>query len=472
MAGSVEDSVYFESIDEEPVTNNIPPHAADVEVAVLGAMMRHEAAADRSSVRAFLKSEHFYNPTHQKIYEAMCAIGDRDEPIDLVTVKAELERNHTLNACGGIGALIDIADSVFTAANAEAHGRIVLELAIRRQMIAIGRRVTDQAISGPGDITEFIESLQSQVTQITIDSQAGMKGVAKMSELTSKASALIDDAQAGKQVGICGTGIRSLDRKIRALREQDLIVIAARPSMGKTSLACDIIMHVARQGIPCAFFSIESGATPIVTRMACAEAKVSLVEAMNGGLSNDEVVALSDAFGRIHTLPIWIDSSGQLSNTMFASRAQKMVRGFGVRVIAVDYVQQMDGPAKSENKHHEVSAIIQTLKAVAHDLNVCVIALSQMNRDTEKRGKGQGAELSNMRESGKIEEVADIVLFPEVAWPADDTPEEQMPSVLDAKLRIKKHRNGPKGMCHCLYLPKSLTFVNQDWSRNADQRTA
>jgi replicative DNA helicase len=457
-------------IPDDDIAERIPPNSVDVECCVLGAMMRHEAAADRASVRGFLRPEHFYRPAHRTIYSAMCAIGDRDEPIDIATTAAELERNGDLDKCGGRAALVDIADSVFTAANAEAHGRLILEKAILRQLIRLGASASDKAQSSPGDLTEFVESIQQQLTAITLDSQAGMRGISKLSGLTSKASAVIDAAQRGEKVGICGTGLHTLDRKIRALREQDLIIIAARPSMGKTSLACDIILHAAGQGVPCAFFSIESGDVPIVIRMACARAHVSLIRTISGGLTDDEVVRVSDALGQIHTLPIWIDASAQLSNVMFAARAQKLVRGYGVKIIAVDYIQQMDGPAKSENEYREVSAIVNTLKAVANELHVCVIGLSQMNRESDKRSKSQGAELSGMRASGKIEEAADIVIFPEVAWPDEDTQEDQMPPALEAKLRVKKHRNGPKGTCPCLYLPASLTFVNKDMT-NADQRT-
>lgn len=461
------DETRFESIDREFV-GRIPPQAQDVEMAVLGAMMRHEAAADRSSVRGFLKPEHFYKPSHRKIYAAMCDVGDRDEPIDLATTAAELERTGDLDKCGGRAALVEIADSVFTAANAETHGRIVLEKAILRQIIKLGQFTTDKPHNAPGDLTELVDEIQSQLTSITLESQAGMRGISRLSDLTGKASDVIDAAQRGEKIGICGTGLHSLDKKIRALREQDLVIIAARPSMGKTSLACDILLHAARQGVPCAFFSIESGDVPIVTRMACSQAKVPLVKALSGGLTDDEVARVSDAFGQIHTLPIWIDATSTMTHTMFAARAQKLVRGHGIKIIAVDYIQQMDGPANAQSEHHELSAIVKKLKAVASDLGVCVIALSQMNRESEKRGKDQGKELQNMRGSGKIEEAADIVIFPEVAWPDDNTPEEQMPDVLEAKLRIKKHRNGPKGVCLCTYLPKSLTFQNREFEHHAD----
>lgn len=459
MAGSEE----FDDV------NDVPPHSPDVEVAVLGAMMRSEAAADRASVRGFLKPEHFYIPTHRKVYQAMCDIGDRDEPIDLVTVCAELERKGILAQCGGRAAMVDIADSVFTAANAEAHGRIVLEKSILRQLITLGNHVSDKSRESPGDITEFVEEVQSRVTDITLNSQAGMRGITKVAGLASKALQVIERAQSGEQVGICGTGITTLDKKIRALREQDLVVIAARPSMGKTSLVCDILLHAARQGVPCALFSVESGDVPIVIRMACSIAKVSLVKAMNGGLGSDDMVSVSNAIAEIYELPIWIDRSEQLSNVMFAARAQKLVRGYGIKVIGIDYIQQMDGPAKSENKHHEVTAIIQTIKRVALQLDVCCIALSQMNREADKGQNRSNKELSNMRDSGKIEEAADIVIFPEIDWPDENTSEEQMPATLEAKLRVKKHRNGPKGLCPCLYLPTSLTFVNKDWT-HADQR--
>lgn len=435
----------------QAVEGAVVPQAPDAEAAVLGAMMRDGEAA--VAVQGILKPDHFYAVAHRKIYRAMVALSIRGEPIDLATVAGELEKAGDLDKCGGAAALMDIADSVYTAVNAPAHARIVLEKAALRTFISRCEEAHAACYAAPGDAADLIEVTQAHLSDLVADLGAGKDQYRSAGSILPETTEAIEAYRHGGSGNLIPTGFYRLDEMLGGLRAGELVVIAGRPSMGKTALGLTIAVQIEA---PVAIFSLEMSDTALVERMVCAQANIAMHRLRCGTLSHEEYDRLGTGMAAISRRQIFIDQSVTLSAAAFRARAQKIVRQTGAKIIIVDYIQLMTGPVKSENRQTEIAAISRTMKAVARDLGVCVVAISQLSRAVEQRGGDRKPMLSDLRESGAIEQDADAVLF---VW--RPIVYDKSAGKTDAEIIVAKQRNGPTGAVPVVFLPEPIKFANR-----------
>lgn len=440
------------------------PAAIEVEQAVIGAAIKDPVAA--TTAAAMLRPEHFYRSQHQKIFSAICGLVENGEAVDYSTVVGELDRRGQLGAVGGrVGALFECADSIFTSANIEQHSRIVLEKASLRRLIALADATRHSCTNGYGTLSDLLAETQTQLLNISADSQVGDKGIVVWDDMALQVNELLDDVANKRKTGICRTGISDLDRRIGALRAGQLITIGGRARMGKTAFAVSLILNVCkRERVPTAMFSLEMQSQDIALRIACAEAGVSFHKAINSPLSNEENFSIQEAQGRLYGMPFTLDEAPGLNINRLVGRSQNLIRKKKVQVIIVDYVQIVPGPKSAQNREQEVSAVIRTLKAVAKDNGVVVIALAQLSREAERRLKESEKRpvLTDLRETGAIEQESDVVIFPYRTIKYDDNDNEVYSAAPQpGEIIIGKQRNGPTGIVKAMWFPERMLWTGQ-----------
>jgi replicative DNA helicase len=455
--------IDFNSPQPVSAEGRVPPQAMDIEVAVLGAMlMEKEAVAKAIEI---LDDTAFYKPAHQSIFQAMMTLFERSEPIDLITLTEELRRRGELEKIGGEYYLTELTNKVASAANVEYHAHIVLEKALMRQLIHSSSEVINRAYSETEDTLGLLDEAEQKIFDIS--EQRMKKSFMSMNVAVHKTMDLLQSIH-GKHSGVTGipSGFADLDSLTGGFQQSDLIIIAGRPSQGKTALVLSLsrnasVLHDVSIGI----FSLEMSAQQLVMRLMCAEARVDAHRVRTGRLPEDEWKKLSTSVGRLYKAKIFIDDTPGLGILELRAKARRLKVEHDVGLIAVDYLQLMQGPRNAQSREQEISAISRSLKALAKELNLPVIALSQLNRAVEARGDKRPA-LSDLRESGAIEQDADVVIF--VHRPEMFGIQEQDGESTEglAEIIIGKQRNGPTDTVKLQFIKQYARFDNRSSYRS------
>ncbi len=456
----------FETIAREFV-GRVPPQAQDVEMAVLGAMMRDAEAV--GLVIEVLEDIDFYKPSHRKIFAAMQALFEHSEPIDLATVAGELEKSGDLDKCGGRAALVDIADSVFTAANAHAHARLVKDKSVLRQLIDVSQKISESCFQAPGEVGDLLDEAEGRI--FAISESRTRQDFTSVSELTVPTFERID-AYYKQGGGITGlrTGYDQLDALTAGMHPGDLIILAGRPSMGKTAFALNIMENVAfGEKKACAIFSLEMSKEQLTERLLASVAKVNSLDMRKGRLRREKYADLYDAAGKLHDAKIWIDDSAALSVLELRAKARRLKAQHDIALVVVDYMQMMHGPRNAENRQQEISVISRSLKSLAKELKLPVLALSQLSRQVEQRGGDRRPQLADLRESGAIEQDADVVMFVYRPERYGITEEKGQSLENTAEIIVGKQRNGPIGTVFLTFLKDYTRFENRADTRSVGQ---
>ena len=435
------------------LSDRVPPQSKEAEVSVLGSMI-----IDREAIFAaaeLLTEMDFYSTAHQKIFSGIISLSEKGEPVDLVTLSEELQSNQCLENIGGRSYLVTLANAVPTAANVQYHSRIVREKAILRALIQTAKGIVARSFEAPSNVDEFLDEAEQLIFEISRRGQ--QQGFASLKDVLVKAFDSIEKLYDEKK-GVTGlsTGFTDLDRVTSGFQNSDLIIIAARPSMGKTTLALNITQQIAvNEKMPTAFFSMEMSKEQLAQRLLCAESQIDAQNMRRGFLSQEEWQKLTRAVGPLSESPLYIDDSGNLSVMEVRAKARRLKAEKGLQAIFVDYLQLMRGFSRSESRQQELSEISRALKALAKELQVPVIALSQLSRAVEKRPDRRPM-LSDLMESGGIEANADVVMFIyRESYYNRDTEQGNI-----AEISIAKQRNGPTGLVKLYFLDRFTKFAN------------
>ena len=432
----------------DPYRERQPPYAAEAEQAVLAAMLIDADAIMRAAEH--VDDTMFYREGHRRIFRAMIAVTERGDVVDPLTLADELGRRGELEASGGRDYIGFLVDAVPTAANVEYHAKIVREKALLRRLIEVSTQIVSEAFEGRSTAADLLDEAESKIFQV---SQAqGTGGFTRIKELLWPAMERIEAiSRDGRTVTGVASGFLDLDQMTSGFQPSDLVIVAARPSMGKTAFVLSLTQHAAiENSVPVAFFSLEMSKESLVQRMLTSEARIDAQAVRTGRLRDDDFPRLARAAGILSQAPVYIDDTPGITILEMRSKARRLKAEFGVGMVVVDYLQLMQGPAASENRQQEVSQISRSLKALAKELNVPVLALSQLSRAPEQRsGSDKGRpQLSDLRESGAIEQDADLIMFifREEVYAERENGVLKDPS-LDGKAEIiiGKQRNGPIG---------------------------
>ncbi len=443
------------------ISDRVPPQSKEAEQSVLGSMIIDKEAI--FSAAELLTEQDFYSSAHKKIYNAILSLSDKGEPVDLITLSEELQSKQCLEDVGGRSYLVTLANAVPTAANVNYHSNIVREKSILRSLIKASTDIVTRSFESPSNVDEFLDEAEQLI--FDIGSRGKHQGFASFKDVLVKAMERIEKLYDDKK-GITGisTGFTDLDRMCYGLQQSDLIVIAARPSMGKTTLALNMAQQVAvREKRPTAFFSMEMSKEQLAQRLLCAESQVDAQKMRSGYLSKDEWHKLTRAVGPLSESPFYIDDSASLSVMEVRAKARRLKAEKNLEAVFVDYLQLMRGFARSESRQQELSEISRALKALAKELSVPVIALSQLSRAVERRPDRRPI-LSDLMESGGIEANADLVMF--IYREAYYNKETEMSNV--AEINIAKQRNGPTGLVKLYFLDRYTKFANMARDDNRD----
>jgi replicative DNA helicase len=448
-----------------PAEGRVPPQAIDVEMAVLGAMLLDKGAIAKAI--EILDDSSFYKPAHQRIFAGMVALFEKSEPIDLITLVEELRRRAELDKVGGEYYLTELTTRVTTAANVEYHAHIILEKALMRQLISSSSEVVGRAYSETEDALDLLDEAEQKIFQIS--EQRMKKNFISMNTAVHQTMEMLESIH-GKHSGVTGvpSGFTEVDNYTGGFQNSDLIIVAGRPSQGKTALVLSLARNASiLHEVPVAFFSLEMSIQQLVLRLICAEARVDAQSVRTGRLPEDEWRKLSTSIGKLYKAKIFIDDTPALTALEIRAKARRLKVEHNVGLIIVDYLQLMQGPKNAQSREQEISSISRSLKALAKELNTPVIALSQLNRAVEMRGDKRPV-LADLRESGAIEQDADVVLFvhrPEMFGINVD--ENNEPTEGMAEIIIGKQRNGPTGSARLAFIKQYARFENLTRFRDA-----
>lgn len=437
----------------------VPPQAVEVEQAVLGAMLIDREAVPKAL--EVLDQECFYRDAHASIFQAMMSLFDKSEPVDVTTVSEELRRRGQLEAVGGAYYLTELTMKVTSAANVEAHAYIVLEKAILRKLIQAASEIARRSYNPVEDPLELLDEAEQKIFRIA--ERRMRKSSLSLSKVIGETLEMLEKIH-GQRGGVTGvpTGFTYLDNLTGGFQSSDLIIIAGRPSQGKTALALSIARNAAvDHGVPVAIFSLEMASQQLVLRLLAAEARVDAHKLRTGRLSEDEWPKLSTKVHRLADAKIFIDDTPALAILELRAKARRLKAEHNIGLVIVDYLQLMQGPRDAENREKEISMISRSLKALAKELATPVVALSQLSRAVETRS-GRRPVLSDLRESGAIEQDADVVIFvhrPEL-YGERFLEDGQTPSEGIAEIIVGKQRNGPTGTIQLAFIKEYARFEN------------
>jgi replicative DNA helicase len=441
-----------------PRLDRLPPHSPEAEQGVLGCVLLSPGDCLGDCVEKFKSgSEVFYDLRHRTVYEVLVEMYDKREAIDVITLQQRLKDKQQLDQVGGIAYLASLPDTVPSAANLGYYLEIVQEKHILRKMIQTCTEVVGRVYDHEGEVDALLDEVERDILRI---SEARVEGKTdKIKELVKKAITTIEDyhQRQGMLTGV-GTGFTDLDKMTSGLHGGEMIVIAARPSMGKTSLAMNIAESVSiDQKLPVGVFSLEMTSESLVLRMLCSRSRVNLRNVREGFLAERDFPKLTGAAGKLANAPLFIDDTSGLSILQLRAKARRMAQQYGIKLFVVDYLQLLHSTARrAENRQQEIADISNGIKSLAKELNVPVIVLSQLNRELEK-DKDRKPRLSDLRESGAIEQDADVVgLLYKPSREDEDAFEEQ--DAIAINLLIAKQRNGPTGDVHLTFLKSYTRF--------------
>lgn len=438
-----------------------PPKSLDAEQTVLGSVLIDRNAL--FSVGAILEPDNFFNEYHKKIFEAMLAIADRGQSIDLLTLADELDRRDSLEEIGGRSYLALLPQVVVSPENVDFHARIVRRKWQLRALINASRETVQDALSEHDDVDRILDAAEQRLFAITGD---GIRGdFLPMHEVIHDTMDEIDRARShkGQSPGV-PTGYPDLDHLLLGLHPSDLIIIAGRPAMGKTAFALNIALNIALSSQPrgVGLFSLEMSAGQLTNRLLCTSAKVSSSSTKKGMISDADAARLEKEARNLDLAPIWIDDTPGQTVYEIRSKARRLaLKNENLGVIIIDYLQLMSGGAKVESRQQEIAEITRALKGLARDLNIPVIALSQLSRKVEdRRAKDRRPILSDLRESGAIEQDADVVVFlhrPSY-YEEEREADYQDTAPSETEVIVAKHRNGPTGTVELLFFRRFTRF--------------
>ncbi|MEY3969029.1 MAG: replicative helicase [Pseudomonadota bacterium] len=445
--------------DDSTASLRLPPHSVEAEAAVLGGLLLDNSAFDR--VGDFLRADDFYRADHRQIFEAIARLVQSARPADVVTVFEALQSLGQAEDAGGLSYINSLAIETPSASNIRRYAEIVRDRAILRKLISVSDNIATTALNPAGKETrQILDEAETQIFRIGEEGARGRQQAADFDQLLNNVVLRIDElANNPNPSDVTGvpSGFVDLDQKTAGMHGGDLIIVAGRPSMGKTSFALNVAEHVAiDQGLPIAVFSMEMGAEQLVLRMLCSVGRIDAQRLRTGRLHEDDWDRLTHATKRLKGVQAYIDETPALNPLELRSRARRMSRiAGGLQLIVVDYIQLMSASSSGENRTTEISEITRSLKSLAKELNCPVIALSQLNRTVEQRTDKRPV-MSDLRESGAIEQDADLILFiyrDEVYRP--DTPDKGV-----AEIIIGKQRNGPIGTVRLTFQGQFTKFEN------------
>ena len=438
----------------------IPPQAIDLEEAVLGAMLIDEKGVNE--IIELLSPEVFYKRSHQLIYESIERLFRESEPIDLLTVSADLKKNKNFEPAGGDFYLISLSQKVSSSAHIEFHSRIILQKYIQRKLITISNEIIQKSYNESTDVMDLLDEAESKLYDVA---QGNIKTSTESAQnLVIRAKARIEEI--AKQEGLSGvsTGFEKLDKLTSGWQPSDLVIIAARPGMGKTALALSMARNISvQQKIPVAFFSLEMSSVQLITRLISSETGLSSDKLRTGKLADHEWQQLNIKVSDLESSPLFIDDSPSLTIFELRAKARRLASSNGIKLIIIDYLQLMNigSSNKAGNREQEISTISRNLKALAKELDIPVIALSQLSRAVETRGGTKRPILSDLRESGAIEQDADIVSFlyrPEYYGITEWDDDMKTPSEGQGEFIVAKHRNGALDSIKLKFIPNLGKF--------------
>ena len=437
-------------IPDATKVDRLPPHSHEMEQGVLGCILLSPKECLGHCIEKLGEStrEIFYDLRHQTIFDALAEMYDKQEAIDVITLQQRLKDKQLLDQVGGIAYLSGLPDVVPSAANVGYYFEIVREKYILRRMIHTCTDVVSRVYDHEGEVEQLLDEVERDILRI---GEARVVADDKtIKTLVNNAITTVEDfhARQGMLTGV-GSGFSDLDKMTSGFHAGEMIVIAARPSMGKTSLAMNIAEHVALESkLPVGVFSLEMTAESLVLRMLCSRSRVNLRNVRDGFLAERDFPKLTNAAGKLSNAPLFIDDTASLSILQLRAKARRMFQQYGIKLFVIDYLQLLHSTARrgADNRQQEIADISNGVKALSKELKVPIIVLSQLNRDLEKRGPGERPRLSDLRESGAIEQDADLVglLYRDTKGKDDDEPSVEQETV-PVKLFIAKQRNGPTG---------------------------
>ena len=445
------------------MTSQLPPQSSEAEESVLGAILIDGDAI--TEVSETLKASDFYKPANSKVYAAVLALYEQRQPIDILTVSEELERRGQIEEIGGRAALADLCDRTPTAVHAKQYAKIVERKAVLRGLISAAGRIASIGYEDPADAIEAIDRAESEL--FAISERRTASGFTSIETLLGQAYERLDHLHQnrGQLMGL-RTGFTDIDSKTQGLQASDFIVLAARPSVGKTSLALNIAEYAGvREGKSVGVFSLEMSKEQLVLRLLSSVTKIDSFKLRSGFLAEMDFPKIASAMEALSRAKIFIDDTASISVMELRTKARRLKMEHGLDLLIVDYLQLMQpgSSGRESNRVQEVSEISRGLKALARELGIPVLALSQLSRQTEMRGDSKEPRLSDLRESGAIEQDADVVIF---LWRKADRIEETDAVGEAIDFSIAKHRNGPTGAGQLYFMKEQTRFVNLVRERN------
>lgn len=437
----------------QEMIDKIPPQNLEAEMAVLGSMMLDREAIGQAI--ELLNGSCFYRDANKKIYSAITKLYDENKAVDLITLTEELKKTNSIDEVGGPAYITSVVSSVPTSANIIHYAKIVKEKMLLRNLINAATTIASDCYNADEEVDTIVDKAEQTIFDIA--SKKIESRFVPLREVIKSSIETIDNLYQRKEniTGIA-TGFRDLDMKTAGLQRSDLIVIAGRPSMGKSALASCMAEHIGVvEKIPVAFFSLEMSKEQLVQRMLCSHARVDAHKVRTGFLSQADWPRLVSAAGKLSEAPIYIDDSPGITVMELRAKARRMKAQFDIKVIILDYLQLMQGPARSENRQQEISEISRSLKALARELNVPLISISQLSRAVEQRSDHR-PQLSDLRESGAIEQDADLVIL--LLREEYYNPTEENKGM--AEVIIAKQRNGPIGSLNMTFISEHMKFEN------------
>jgi len=445
-------------MEGELLLERIPPQNLEAEQAVLGAVLLDGESLVTAMER--LTGDDFYRTGHRYIFDAMISLADGDEPVDLVTLTAKLQGRGQLDEVGGVTYLSELANAVPTAANIDYYAQIVEEKSMLRRLIRAATQIVTNGYASEDDVGGLLSEAEARILEIS--NRRGGNGFISIRDVLMEVFEKVEflSQNKGGTTGIA-SGFRDLDKMTSGFQRSDLIIVAARPSVGKTAFALNIAQNVGvREKETVAIFSLEMGASQLVQRMICAEANVDATRLRTGFLEPDDWEKMTMAIGSLSEANIYIDDSPSVTVSDIRAKCRRLKKERGLGMILIDYLQLIHGRSKNgENRQQEVSEISRTLKQIARELEVPVIALSQLSRGVEQR-QDKRPMMSDLRESGSIEQDADIVAF----LYRDDYYNQESEKKNIIEIIIAKQRNGPVGTVELAFLKNYNKFVSLDRS--------
>ena len=432
---------------------NVQPHSDEAETAVLGSMLASKEAVSKTI--QWLTPEHFYKNSNSKIFSTMLYLFDKGDPIDTVSVIDILKKNKNLDAVGGTYYITGLIESVPTTAHAERYAKIVLEKALLRKLISLSHDIAKEAYDDSQEIGDILDTVEQSIFSITQNRLKGgfthidpilVETFEKLEKISSKK---------GSVIGV-PSGLLDLDDLTSGFQEGDLIIIAGRPGMGKTALALSMLRNAALDGnVGVGMFSLEMANHQLAMRLLCAEARVDSHFVRTGNLPKTHWKNLSLSVGSLAEAPVFLDDTPALTVLELRAKARRLKAEHNIGMIIVDYLQLMQGPRGVESRQQEISVISRSLKALAKELKIPVVALSQLSRAVEQRTEKR-PQLSDLRESGAIEQDADVVLFLYRPWVYSQENEDENKT----EIIVSKQRNGPTGIVQASFISKYARFEN------------